>query len=549
MKLIECVPNFSEGRDRAVIDAITARIEAVSGVALLDVDPGEATNRTVVTFVGEPVAVEAAAFAAIAAAGELIDMTTHTGEHPRMGATDVCPFVPMDGATMEDCVEIARRLGARVGTELGIPVYLYEHAAHGGRRSLAQVRSGEYEELAGREDGPDFGPTHNARSGATAIGAREFLIAYNVNLNTSDRRLAHQVASAVRTLGTAQRDEAGKIVKDEDGKTVFTPGRFQEVKGLGWYIEEYDRAQVSLNLTDHHASPVHEVFDACREEAAKRGMRVTGSELVGLVPLNAMLLAGDHYLAAQGATTGIPEADRIRAAILSLGLDELGPFEPAAKIVEYRYRGSPEGLRTKTLVDFADQVSTSAPAPGGGSVAALAGALSAALSAMIAAVTFGTTGMEDARPAMESTGVTAQALKDWFLEAVDRDTHAFNEVMAAIRMPRKTDEDASARDAAMAAANRGATLVPLEVLEHCADALELALVVAEGGNPNTVSDAGVAGTCAVAAAEGASLNIRINLEGLGGDTAEIVDRHDTALARARKLGKAVAVTVEAALAG
>ena len=549
MKLIECVPNFSEGRDRAVIDAIAARIEAVSGVALLDVDCGEATNRTVVTFVGEPAAVEEAAFAAIAAAGELIDMTTHTGEHPRMGATDVCPFVPMDGATMEDCVEIARRLGARVGTELGIPVYLYEHAAHGDRRSLAHVRSGEYEGLAGREDGPDFGPTHNPRSGATAIGARDFLIAYNVNLNTSDRRLAHHVASAVRTLGTAQRDEAGKIVKDENGKTVFTPGRFQEVKGLGWYIEEYDRAQVSLNLTDHHASPVHEVFDACREEAAKRGMRVTGSELVGLVPLDAMLLAGDHYLAAQGATTGIPEAERIRSAIRSLGLDELGPFEPAAKIVEYRYRGSLEGLRAKTLADFADQVSTSSPAPGGGSVAALAGALSAALSAMIAAVTFGTAGMEDARPAMESTGFQAQALKDWFLEAVDRDADAFNEVMSAIRMPRKTDEDASARDAAMAAANRGATLVPLEVLEHCADALELALVVAEGGNPNTVSDAGVAGTCAVAAAEGASLNIRINLEGLGGDTAEIVDRHDTALARARKLGKAVAVAVEAALAG
>jgi glutamate formiminotransferase/formiminotetrahydrofolate cyclodeaminase len=549
MKLIECVPNFSEGRDRAVIDAIAARIEAVSGVALLDVDRGEATNRTVVTFVGGPAAVEEAAFAAIAAAGELIDMTTHTGEHPRMGATDVCPFVPMEGATMEDCVEIARRLGARVGTELGIPVYLYEHAAHGDRRSLAHVRSGEYEGLAARDDGPDFGPTNNARSGATAIGAREFLIAYNVNLNTSDRRLAHQVASAVRTLGTAQRDEAGKIVKDEDGKTVFTPGRFQEVKGLGWYIEEYDRAQVSLNLTDHHASPVHEVFDACREEAAKRGMRVTGSELVGLVPLDAMLLAGDHYLAAQGATTGIPEADRIRAAMRSLGLDELGPFEPAAKIVEYRYRGSPEGLRTKTLVDFADQVSTSSPAPGGGSVAALAGALSASLSAMIAAVTFGTSGMEDARPAMESTGVQAQAVKDWFLEAVDRDADAFNEVMSANRMPRKTDEDMAARDAAMAAANRGATLVPLEVLEHCADALELALVVAEGGNPNTVSDAGVAGTCAVAAAEGASLNIRINLEDLGGDTAEIIDRHDTALARARKLGKGVAVAVEAALAG
>ncbi|GMQ86498.1 MAG: hypothetical protein BMS9Abin07_2077 [Acidimicrobiia bacterium] len=549
MKLIECVPNFSEGRDRAVIETITARIEAVDGVELLDVDPGEATNRTVVTFVGEPAAVEEAAFAAIAAAGDLIDMTTHTGEHPRMGATDVCPFVPMDGATMEDCVEIARRLAARVGAELGIPVYLYENAAHDGRRSLTEVRSGEYEGLAGRDDAPDFGPAYNAHSGATAIGAREFLIAYNVNLNTSDRRLAHQVASAVRTLGTAQRDAAGKIVKDTDGKTVFTPGRFQEVKGLGWYIDEYDRAQVSLNLTDHHVSPLHEVFDACRQEAAVRGMRVTGSELVGLVPLDAMLLAGDHYLSAQGVTTGIPEEARIRSAIQSLGLDELGPFQPAQKIVEYRYRGSPGGLRDRSLADFAHEVSTSSPAPGGGSVAAYAGALSAALSAMIAAVTFGTTGMEDTKPVMESTGIQAQALKDWFLEAVDRDTDAFNAVMSAARMPRKTDEDMSARDTAMAAANLAATLVPLEVLEHCADALQLALAVAEGGNPNTVSDAGVAGLCAVAAAEGVSLNVRINLDGLHGDTAEIVDRHDTALGRARELGGTVAAAVEAALAG
>jgi glutamate formiminotransferase/formiminotetrahydrofolate cyclodeaminase len=548
MKLIECVPNFSEGRDRAVIDAITAQIEAVDGVMLLDVDPGEATNRTVVTFVGEPGPVEEAAFAAIAKAGELIDRTTHAGEHPRMGATDVCPFVPMEGATMEDCVEIARRLGKRVGIELGIPVYLYEHAALDGRRSLADVRRGEYEGLADREDGPDFGPPHNPKTGATAIGAREFLIAYNVNLNTSDRRLAHQVASAVRTLGTAQRDDAGKILKDEDGKTVFTPGRFDEVKGLGWYIDEYDRAQVSLNLTDHQVAPLHEVFDACREEAAKRGMRVTGSELVGLVPLDAMLAAGDHFLSAQGRTTAIPESDRVRTAILSMGLDELGPFDPSQKVVEYRYRGDVGGLRSMTLVEFADDLSVDSPAPGGGSAAALAGSLSAALSSMIAAVTHGTVGMGDSRPVMESTGRDAQALKDWFLEAVDRDTAAFNAVMGAMRMPRKSDADAAARDIAMAEASLEATLVPLEMIERSGDALELALVAAQEGNPRTVSDAGVAGVCAVAAAEGASLNVRINLGDLTGDITELVARHDAALTRARDLGRRVAEVVEAALA-
>jgi glutamate formiminotransferase/formiminotetrahydrofolate cyclodeaminase len=548
MKLIECVPNFSEGRDRVVIDAITAQIAAVDGVMLLDVDPGEATNRTVVTFVGEPGPVEEAAFAAIAKAGDLIDMTTHTGEHPRMGATDVCPFVPMEGATMQDCVEIARRLGERVGTELDIPVYLYEHAAADGRRSLADVRRGEYEGLAHREDGPDFGPPHNPKTGTTAIGAREFLIAYNVNLNTSDRRLAHQVASAVRTLGTAQRDDAGKILKDEDGKTVFTPGRFDEVKGLGWYIDEYDRAQVSLNLTDHQVAPLHEVFDACREEAAKRGMRVTGSELVGLVPLDAMLAAGDHFLSAQGRTTAIPESDRVRTAILSMGLDELGPFDPSQKVVEYRYRGDVGGLRSMTLVEFADDLSVDSPAPGGGSAAALAGSLSAALSSMIAAVTHGTVGMGDSRPVMESTGRDAQALKDWFLEAVDRDTAAFNAVMGAMRMPRKSDADAAARDIAMAEASLEATLVPLEMIERSGDALELALVAAQEGNPRTVSDAGVAGVCAVAAAEGASLNVRINLGDLTGDITELVARHDAALTRARDLGRRVAEVVEAALA-
>jgi glutamate formiminotransferase/formiminotetrahydrofolate cyclodeaminase len=547
MKLIECVPNFSEGRDRAVIDAITSEIIAVEGAALLDVDPGAATNRTVVTFVGSPDVVEEAAFRAIAKAAELIDMTKHSGEHPRMGATDVCPFVPVEGATMEDCVEIARRLGERVGAELGVPVYLYEHAAPSGRRSLADVRSGEYEALATRDDTPDFGPSFNATAGATAIGARRFLIAYNINLNTTDRRLAHQVASAVRTLGTATRDDAGKIIKNEHGKTVFAPGRFEEVKGIGWYIDEYDRAQVSLNLTDSSISPMHEVFEACREEATTRGMRVTGSELVGLVPLEAMLAAGDHFLTAQGRTTAIPEADRIRTAVMSLGLDEISEFDPSAKIVEYRFRGAPEGLVTNTVAGFVDVLSKDSPAPGGGSVAALLGALAAALSSMVASLTFAKQGMEESKPVMEVAGRDAQALKDWFLAAVDRDTDAFNGVLAAIRMPRKTDEDLAVRDVAMAAANLGATLVPLEVLEHSVEALDLALITARDGNPNSVTDAGVGAACALAAAEGASLNVRINLDGLEIDTSEIVKRHDVALVRARDTAIAVAEAVAAVL--
>jgi glutamate formiminotransferase / formiminotetrahydrofolate cyclodeaminase len=526
VKLVECVPNFSEGRDRGVIEAITAEIEAVEGAELLDVDPGAATNRTVVTFVGAPEAVEDAAFRAIAKAAELIDMTKHSGAHPRMGATDVCPFVPLEGTTLAECAEIARRLGERVGTELGIPVYLYEHAPLDGRRSLADVRSGEYEGLSARSDAPDFGPAFNPSAGATAIGARQFLIAYNVNLNTTDRRLAHQVASAVRTLGTATRDDDGRIIKDEHGKTVFAPGRFEEVKGVGWYIDEYDRAQVSLNLTDTAVSPMHEVFEACREEAAARGMRVTGSEIVGLVPLEAMLAAGDYYLAAQGRTTGIPEAARVQAAVVSLGLDELTPFDPSAKIVEYRFRGAPDGLVDRTVRSFANELSTDSPAPGGGSVAALVGALSASLSAMVGALTFSKQGMEDARPAMERAGSDAQALKDWFLAAVDRDTDAFNAVLAAIRMPRTTEADQAARDGAIAAANLEATMVPLSVLERSVEALELALVAARDGNPNSVSDAGVAAACAVAAAEGASLNVRINVGGLESGVSEIIEREE-----------------------
>ncbi|MEA2001451.1 MAG: glutamate formimidoyltransferase [Actinomycetota bacterium] len=549
MKLIECVPNFSEGRNRATLDAITAGIVSVPGVELLDVDPGADTNRTVVTFVGGPEAVAEAAFLSIARAADLIDMRTHQGKHPRMGATDVCPFVPVEGVTMEECADLARRLGERVGSELGIPVYLYEHAADGGRRSLAEVRRGEYEGLLDRTDQPDFGPSHNPSTGATAIGAREFLVAYNVNLNTQDRKLAHQVAQAVRELGTPRRDTAGRIVRDDTGKTVFDPGRFKECKAVGWYIDEYRRAQVSINLTDYNVTSVHAVFDACREEAAARGMRVTGSELVGLIPRTALLAAGDHYLRAQGRTVGIPEPERVQAAILSLGLEELGPFDPAEKVVEYRYGGVPDGLRTKSLTSFANELSTDSPAPGGGSVAALCGSLAGSLTAMVAALTHAKKGMEDRRDTMELLGVQAQALKDWFMEAVDRDTTAFNQVLAAIRLPKKTHEDLAVRETAMAAANVAATTVPLEVLEHAAKALELALQAVTDGNPNSVSDAGVAGACATAAARGASLNVRINLPGLAEDQQRrLLARHDTALDQANRLGNEVAAAVEAALA-
>lgn len=548
--LIECVPNFSEGRNQATIGAITAEIAGVPGAELLDVDAGADTNRTVVTFVGGAEAVAEAAFRSIARAAELIDMRSHRGAHPRMGATDVCPFVPVDGVTMEECAALARRVGERVGRELGIPVYLYEHAARQGRRSLADARRGEYEGLADRPDRPDYGPDANPIAGATAIGARQFLIAYNVNLNTRDRKLAHQVAQAVRELGTPRRDATGKIIKDEAGKTVFEPGRFTECQAVGWYIAEYGRAQVSINLTDHNVTSVHAVFDACREEAAKRGMRVTGSELVGLIPRAALLEAGDHFLECQGKTTGVPESARVHAAILSLGLDELGTFDPAARIVEYRHGGPPTGLRTLSLADFTDELSTASPAPGGGSVAALCGALAGSLTAMVAALTHSKKGMEGRRAAMESLGTDAQALKDWFMEAVDRDTAAFNQVLAAIRLPQKTEPDVEARRTATEAANLAATMVPLEVLEHTVGALQLALQAVMAGNPNSATDAGVAGACAVAAAHGASLNVRINLPGLPDrEREELLSRHDAALDRANRLGRDVAAAVEAGLVG
>ncbi len=542
MKIVECVPNFSEGRDRRVLDAISDAIRSVEGASLLDVDPGKATNRTVFTIVGPPDAVEEAAFQAIARAAQLIDMSKHTGEHARMGATDVCPFVPVAGVTMDECVEIARRLAARVGDELGIPVYLYEHAAScEDRQNLADVRKGEYEGLSAKLSDPnwkpDFGPsTFNARSGATAIGAREFLIAYNVNLNTRNKALAHDIALDVREQGRFARTDDGVIARDEDGKALRKPGTFKNVKGVGWYIDEYQRAQVSMNLTNHHVSPVHEVFDEIERGAHARGLRVTGSEIVGLIPLDAMLAAGKHYLAKQGESTGVPEERLVSVAVQSLGLDDLTPFDPDEKIIEYRIR--PKGrLASMTVREFSVELASDSPAPGGGSVAALCGALSASLSTMVAHLSYAKKGFQEARPVLDDIAIRGEAERAFFVGAIDRDTDAFDGVIAARRLPRKTDAEIAAREAAILEANHEATRVPLSVLEHTVPTLEVAREIAERGNPASLSDAGVAGLTGLACAEGAYYNVLINLNGEPDAEflAETTRRAETALARARAL--------------
>jgi len=516
MALVECVPNISEGRDRAVIDAIVGAAEK-AGVTILDVDPGRATNRTVITFVGSPDQVVEGAFLLIAEAAERIDMRKHAGEHPRMGATDVCPFVPVSGVTMEDCAELARRLGKRVGEELDIPVYLYEYAATAPeRKNLAWIRQGEYEGLAENitrpERVPDFGkPVFNARAGATAIGARKFLIAYNINLNTLDKKLAHDIALNIREAGRSARGEDGKILRDEDGNTVKQAGLFPHVKAVGWIIEEYRRAQISINFTDYEVSPPHLVFDEVCKQAAERGMRVTGSELVGLIPKNALLAAGTHYLKKQGRSHGVPEPMLIETAVQSLGLSDLYPFKPEEKIIEYRVAPRMGPLASKTITAFADEVSTESPAPGGGSVAALAGALGAALAAMVANLTVGKKGFESAWDGMADLAAKGQELKDFFLRAIDEDTRAFTAVMDASRLPKKTKDEAAAREKAIEKAMKEAALVPLRTLERTDEVVALAAEAADKGNPASVSDAAVAALCAQNAAEGAWFNVIINL--------------------------------------
>jgi len=509
-QIVECVPNFSEGRDAAVIEQITAEIKKIAGVELLDVDPGRDTNRTVVTFAGSPAAVEEAAFQAIKKAAAVIDMSKHKGAHPRMGATDVCPFVPVSGVTMADCVGIARKLGKRVGEELAIPAYLYEEAAASPeRRSLAYIREGEYEglseKLKKKEFKPDFGKAvFNKQAGATVIGAREFLIAYNVNLNTRNVKLAKEIANRMR--------EKGYTVKNpETGAKETVPGTLKAVRAVGWYIPEYQMAQISVNLLNYNTTPLYRVFEEAERFAAEFGVRVTGSELVGLIPLEAVLQVGRHYLRKQGNSRGVDEKELVRVAVQSLGLAELTPFKPEHKIIEYRFRKKGP-LASMDLAAFCAELASDSPAPGGGSIAALNGALSAGLSAMVGNLTFGKKGYEGVRGEMEIVAEKAQPLKDFFIEAIDKDTEAFNLLMAAFSLPKKSDDEKKARQEAIDEATKGATLVPFSVLERSRTAAELALAVAIKGNRNSLSDAGVAGLAAALCAEGALYNVLINTQ-------------------------------------
>lgn len=564
-KLVECVPNISEGRDRAVIDAVTAVIGEVEGVRLLDVDPGADTNRTVITFIGPPDAVAEAAFRVVRRAAELIDMSRHHGAHPRHGATDVCPFVPVRGVTMEECAELARRVGRRLGDELGIPVYLYEAAAsRPSRRNLADIRKGEYEALPRKlgtaEWEPDFGPNawneRTARTGATNVAARGFLVAYNVNLNTRDKALASQVALDIKEAGRAKRDAAGEIVRDAAGQPVLEPGpyRLPACKAVGWYIPAYERAQVSINLVDTGVTKPHQAFEACDASARDRGARATGSELVGLVPEADLLAAGRFYLRRAGQSAGVPRRHLVEAAVQSLGLRELGPFDPAEKVLEYQ-AGLVDGpLVSLTNRAFVDELSTDSPAPGGGSVAALCAAQGAALCAMVANLTVGKKKYAAVWERMKDLAEEAQELKDFFLAAIDDDTAAFNAVMAAFGLPKGTPGEAAARDRAIAAATLRATLVPLSVLEKAPAALALAGEVAAGGNANSLSDAGVAGLTLMAGAEGAWYNVLINLAALAAlpgaaAPADLRQRADAALARCEESAAATRALVRARLQG
>lgn len=515
-RIVECVPNFSEGRDRRVIDAIAQAISGVQGVRLLDVDPGADTNRTVYTFAGPPEETVQAALAAARTARDLIDMRRHTGAHPRMGALDVCPFIPVSGMSMEDCAALARDAGRKIAEELGVPVYLYEHAAtRPERRSLADIRAGEYEALPAKlkksEWAPDFGPAaFDPRWGATVVGAREFLVAYNVNLNTRDRRLAHEIALNIREGGRAAKGPDGASLHDEKGNLLKTPGRLTHVRAIGWYIDAYRCAQVSINLTNYPATPLHTVFETVREEADKLGLLVTGSEVVGLLPLEPLVEAGRFYLRRAGKSGGAPEADLVETAVQSLGLSSVAPFDAKKKIVEYAVR-SPAPLASLPIRTFADEVSADSPAPGGGSVSALAGSLASALAAMVANLTVGKKGYEDAWKDLDDLSVRAQDVKARLLEAVDRDTEAFNGVLAAQKLPKSTDAEKAARAEAIQEGYRGASMVPLETAKACLEALRACDLAASLGNRNSVTDAGVGALLAAAGAEGAVLNVLINL--------------------------------------
>ena len=572
-QLVECVPNFSEGRDKDKIKQITDSIEKISGVELLDVDIGSDTNRTVVTFIGSPSRVEEAAFQAVKKASEIIDMRKHEGAHPRMGATDVCPFVPVSDVSMEDCINIANKIGKRIGEELKIPVYLYENAATtDDRQNLSTIRAGEYEglkEKLGEENWkPDYGSTKfNARSGATAVGAREFLIAYNINLNTTDRTYANEIAYEIRERGRWKRtgnidpfyykgdvvhfeegkypdgnsdfvgsslDELSKHYKETTGKDlrkrylslgldpdnligkpVYKDGEFTNVKGLGWVIPEYNRAQISMNLTNYKIAPIHHIFDAACEEAKKRGLRVTGSEIVGLIPYDAMKMAAEHYLLRMHKSSGLPVPDLMNVVVQSLGLCDVGDFNPKDKVL-----GMPKvdgDLANRVTFDFVDEVSRDSPAPGGGSVAALSGALGAALGTMVANLSTSKAGFEDQKERLNQIASKGQAVKDALIKAIDDDTSAFDQVIKAMRMPKDTDTDKKSRETAMQEGYQIATQVPLETVKHCRDALQICSEMSKLMGDGMASDVGSGALMANAGAKAAAYNVRINLKSIKND--------------------------------
>ena len=552
-QLVECVPNFSEGRDLNIIKQITDEIEKVDGVRLLDVDPGKATNRTVVTFVGHPKAVIEAAFQAIKKASELIDMSKHSGEHPRMGATDVCPLIPISGITMEETAAYAHELGKRVGESLQIPVFMYEAAATSpDRQNLAIIRAGEYEGMAAKLKDPKWHPDYgtnifNERAGATVIGARDFLVAYNVNLNTTSVRRANSVAFDVRENGRIKTDANGKNVLDTSGEPIRIPGACKSVKAIGWYIEEYGIAQISMNLTNINETPLHIAFDACCQSAQGRGLRVTGSELVGLVPKSVLIDAGKHFLKQQKRSVGISEKELIHIAVRTLGLDELSPFDPSKKVIEYLLEDkSSHPLVQKNLIDFANETASESPAPGGGSISAYVGALGISLGTMVANLSSHKVGWDDKVDYFSDIADEGQKLKDTLLDLVDADTHAFNKIMDAIRMPKASDEEKVARKVAMHAATVGAIEVPLKVMNVSLDSMNILKEMAENGNPNSVSDAGVGALCARTAVEGAALNVKINCSGFD-DKAYVADalsQADNMLQRAKKMEREIIEIVE-----
>ncbi|MCL2511838.1 MAG: glutamate formimidoyltransferase [Bacteroidales bacterium] len=529
-RLIECVPNFSEGNNMEIINRIADEIRTVEGVKVIDIDPGKATNRTVVTMVGTPEEVCEAAFRAVKKASELIDMRHHKGEHPRFGATDVCPLIPVSGISMEETVEYARKLAKRIGEELNIPVYCYENAAFKPeRRNLANCRSGEYEALGERlgsaEWHPDFGPKKlddwTARTGATAVGARNFLVAYNVNLNTTSTRRANAIAFDVRERGRVKREGdpvTGKIVKDAEGNQVYIPGTLKSVKAIGWFIEEFGVAQISMNLTDIGVVSVHQAFDEVDKKARERGVRITGSEIVGVVPLKVMLDAGKHYLHKQQRSTGIPDREIIKIAVKSLGLDELYPFDPDKKIIEYILEKEDNSGKKKliemTLTDFCHETASESPAPGGGSISAYMGALGAALASMDANLSSHKRGWDDRWEEFSDWAEKGKSFYEELLKMVDEDTNAFNKIMEGFGLPKKTDEEKAIRKQAIQDATKYAIEVPFKTMQLCYQCMEVCQAMVEMGNPNSITDAGVGALAARSGVKGAFLNVRINVKDL-----------------------------------